>query len=270
MARGRGWLTLAAAAAALLMAEAADAQERGPYALQMERREAVNPRIALNLNLVGADAVGEFEQFVDGGFGGQAGLRLGVDRRAILGIRIDGGFMIYGHERQTVCFSAPIGCRIGTDLTTTNTIGYGGIGPEIAIPGPVSPYAFATYGFSWFSTQSSLSGVDDWDEELFETRHYGDFVGATRFGGGIRFRVGGHDGGAVSIDLGAEYNRNGVAEYLREGDILDHPDGSITLFPNRSEANYMTFRAGVQIGLGGGRDDDRWEDRRRRRDDRRH
>ena len=129
--------------------------------------------------------------------------------------------------------------------------------------------AFATYGFSWFSTQSSLSGVDDWDEELFETRHYGDFVGAARFGGGIRFRVGGHDRGSVSIDLGAEYNRNGVAEYLREGDILDHPDGSITIFPNRSEANYVTFRAGVQIGLGGGRHEDRWDDR-RRRGDRRH
>jgi len=261
MGRGRGWLAIAAGAALMLATEAAEAQQRGPYAAELERRQAVNPRFALNLSLVGADAIGEFEQFVDGGFGGQAGVRLGVDRRAILGIRVDGGFMVYGHERQTVCFSAPIGCRIGTDVTTTNTIGYGGIGPELAVPGPVSPYVFATWGFSWFSTQSSLSGVDDWDEDLFNTRHYGDFVGATRFGGGLRFHVG---GGGVAVDLGAEYNRNGVAEYLREGDILDHPDGSITLFPNRTEANYMTFRAGVQIGLGGGRDDDRWEDRRRR------
>jgi len=208
---------------------------------------------------MGASAVGEFEQLVDAAFGGQAGFRFGIDRRSILALRIDGGFMIYGHERSTLCFPAPIGCRIGTDLTTTNTIGYGGVGPELAIPGDVSPYVFATYGFSWFSTQSSLSGVNDWDEDLFNTRHYNDFVGAQRFGGGLRIRM----NNTIALDLGAEYHRNGVAEYLREGDILDHPDGSITLFPNRTEANLMTFRLGIQIGLGGGRDE-RWEGDRRR------
>lgn len=264
MGRGRGWLVLAAGAVLLLGAEAAAAQERGDWSRRIDRRPAANPAFALDLHLMGADATGEFSEFVDGGFGGQLGLRFGLDRRAIVGLRVDGGFMIYGHERETLCFPAPIGCRIGTDLTTTNTVAYGGVGPELAIPGPVSPYVFATYGISWFSTQSSLSGVDDWDEDLFDTRHYGDVVGAARFGGGLRFGVGGHDGGRVAIDLGAEYHRNGVAEYLREGDILDHPDGSITLFPNRTEANYMTFRVGVQIGLGGGRDDDRWDDRRRR------
>ena len=39
--------------------------------------------------------------------------------------------------------------------------------------------------------------------------------------------------------------------YDAEGDILDHPDGSITLFPNRSEADLMTFRFGVSVGFGG-------------------
>lgn len=263
MGRGRGWLVLATGAVLVAGAEGIEAQDRGSFGREIERRESVNPRFALDLHLLGADAVGEFEQFVDGGFGGQVGMRFGLDRRAVVGLRVDGGFMLYGHERETLCFPAPIGCRIGTDLTTTNTVAYGGVGPEIAIPGTVSPYAFATYGLSWFSTQSSLSGVDDWDEDLFDTRHYGDVVGAARFGGGLRFRVGGHDGGPVAIDLGVDFHRNGVAEYLREGDILDHPDGSITLFPNRTEANYTTFRLGVQIGLGGG-DDDRRYDRRRR------
>jgi len=261
MGRGRGWITVAAGAALIFGTEAAAAQERGPYGQHIERREARNPRFALGLRLMGADAVGEFEQFVDGGFGGEAGFRFGLDRRSILGLRVDGGFMIYGHERQALCFPVPIGCRIGADLTTTNTVAYGGIGPELAIPGSVSPYVFATYGFSWFATQSSLSGVDDWNEDLFNTRNYDDFVGAQRFGGGLRFAVG---GGNVAIDLGAEYHRNGVAEYLREGDILDNPDGSITIFPNRSEANFTTFRVGVQIGLGGG-GDDRWDERERRR-----
>jgi hypothetical protein len=56
----------------------------------------------------------------------------------------------------------------------------------------------------------------------------------------------------VLVDLGATYHRNGVAEYLRKGDIVDHPDGSIELFPNRTEANLVVFRVGVSFGLGGG------------------
>ncbi len=68
--------------------------------------------------------------------------------------------------------------------------------------------------------------------------------------------------GPIAINLGVEYHRNGVAEYLNEGDILDHPDGSITLFPNRTEANMLVLRLGVSFGLGG-RSDDR-DDRRSR------
>lgn len=235
-----------------------EAQRRG--GLRYDERPAA-PRFALGIHLMGADAVGEFGQGVGGGFGGQLGARVGLDEQSILGLRLDGGFMVYGHERQALCFPPPIGCRIGTDLSTTNSVAYMGIGPEIAVPGPISPYVFGTFGFSYFTTNSSLSGANDFDESLFNTRNYGDFVTAARLGGGLRFRIADTGGGnPISLDLGAEYHRNGVAEYLREGDILDHPDGSITLFPQRTEANYMTFRVGVQIGLGGGEDRD-WDQR---------
>ncbi len=244
-----------------------------PSAVEAQRRGGMryiapesNPRFALGIHLMGADAIGEFGQSVDGGFGGQLEGRLGVGDRSILGIRLDGGFMVYGHERQELCFPVPIGCRIGVDLNTTNSVAYFGAGPELAIPGPISPYIFGTLGFSYFSTNSSLSGANDFDEDLFNTRNYSDFVGSARLGGGLRFRIAHSDSGnPISLDLGAEYHRNGVAEYLREGDILDHPDGSVTIFPQRSEANYMTFRLGVQIGLGGGGSDRDWDRRDRGR-----
>jgi hypothetical protein len=206
------------------------------------------PRFHLDLDLLGANPVGQFGQMVGGGFGGQVGLRFAPVPASPILLRMDGGFMVYGHERVNVCFATPIGCRIGADLTTTNTVGYMGVGPELAAPGPVSPYVFGTVGFSYFSTQSSL---DDGytGEDYFNTRHYSDAVVAGRLGGGVRFRLGGPR--SVRMDVGVDYHRNGVAEYLREGDILDHPDGSITLFPNRTEANFMTFRLGVSIPLGG-------------------
>ena len=230
--------------------------------------EAQNPKGWVGINIFGADPVGEFGQLVDDGFGGQLEGRLALDRSGVTSLRIDAGFLVYGHERQTLCFPPPIGCRIGADLNTTNHIGYVGVGPEIAVPGAVSPYVFGTVGFSYFGTSSSLSGVDDWnDDGLFDTRHYSDFVTAGRVGGGLRVQVGSTGAGPVMLDFGAEYHRNGVAEYLRKGDILDHPDGSITLFPNRTEANLYLVRVGVSFGIGGGdRDDhDRDRDDRRRR-----
>jgi hypothetical protein len=53
------------------------------------------------------------------------------------------------------------------------------------------------------------------------------------------------------LDLGADYHHNGTASYLREGDIVDQPDGSIVIYPRRTEANLWSFRLGVSVGLGG-------------------
>lgn len=53
----------------------------------------------------------------------------------------------------------------------------------------------------------------------------------------------------VSFDLSAQATYNGEAVYLRHGGIVDNPDGTLTLSPIRSEANLLTFRAGVAIGL---------------------
>src|SRR6266571_2850091 len=53
----------------------------------------------------------------------------------------------------------------------------------------------------------------------------------------------------VSLDLGASYVRNGQVSYLREGSIVENPDGSFTLQPVRSDANLVVLQAGVSIGL---------------------
>ena len=222
-----------------------------------------SPSAFFGLSFIAANPVGDFGLLVDNGFGLQLEGRFPMAARGVLSLRLDGGFLIYGHERQTSCFAPPIGCRIGVDLTTTNAIAFAGVGPEIAIPGPVSPYVNASVGISYFGTHSSLSGVNDYDED-FNTRNYSDLVTSGRLGGGLRFQVGGSSR-PVLLDIGAEYHRNGIAEYLRKGDIVDYADGSIELFPNRTDANLMTFRLGVTFGIGGQRSDDGDRPRRRRR-----
>lgn len=262
MGRGTRVAAVGLALGGMMWAGAQDAEAQ-------RRRDGFRPpRAHLELDLLGAQGLGQFGDLVGAGFGGQIGARFMVGERSPLYIRLDGGGMIYGLERLDVCFPTPIGCRIGTSVTTTNSVVFLGVGPELAASGPVAPYVFGTVGIGYFSTQSNLSGWDD-PQGVFNTRHYGDLVTAARAGGGLRFRIGGP--GSVSVDLGAAYHRNGVAEYLREGDILDNPDGSITVFPNRTEANFVTFRAGVSIPLGGGRDDpsDDWNDEEWREDRRR-
>jgi hypothetical protein len=57
----------------------------------------------------------------------------------------------------------------------------------------------------------------------------------------------------VLLDLGATVHRNGQASYLRKGSIKDLPDGSIVINPIRSDANFVTYRIGVSIGISTGR-----------------
>ncbi len=204
----------------------------------------------VGISFVAANPVGPLGAFFDQGFGAQiqGGVQMGAQGR--LRLRGDLGVLVYGHERLQLCYALPVGCRIGLDLTTTNTIIFAGIGPEFVLAtGALEPYVYATTGISYFATMSSLSGADE-PGGWAETTNYSDAVMAWKVGGGLRVRVrGGRN--PISLDLGVERHQNGIADFLTEGDILDHPDGSITLFPNRSEANLMTFRFGVSVGLRG-------------------
>jgi hypothetical protein len=234
----RRWWTALAMGCALLAAEGIDAQEYS------------GPRAFLGLSFVAGNPLGNLGAFFDQGFGAQleGSWAMTEDRR--LRLRTDLGGLVYGHERFGLCH--PVGCRIGVDLTTTNNIFFGGVGPEYVFStGAFEPYVFGTLGFSYFATISSLSGADEY-HDYFDTTNYSDVVMAWKFGGGARVRV--HQGRhPISLDFGVERHENGIANFLTEGDILDNPDGSITLFPNRSEADLMTFRFGVSIGFGGER-----------------
>ena len=202
----------------------------------------------MGFSFVAADPVGELGAFFDQGFGLQFDGALALAAEGHLRLRGDLGFVIYGHERQGFCYATPIGCRIGLDLTTTNSILFAGLGPELAVPmGPVEPYVHATVGVSYFATTSSLKGADGYDE-FGETTNYSDAVLAYTLGGGLRMALR-RGPKPIYLDLAVERHQNGIVDFLTEGDIVDHPDGSITVLPNRSEANLLAFRLGLSFGI---------------------
>ncbi|MCJ7626837.1 MAG: hypothetical protein MUO50_00470, partial [Longimicrobiales bacterium] len=210
------------------------------------------PKAHVGMNLIVGDPVGEFEQFVGASLGADFFGRLPMDPRGVLSLRADMGFLIYGHESQRVCIQG-IGCRIQARLQTDNGIFFGGIGPELAIPSRYfRPYVHAFMGFAYFNTSSSLE--DLWGEEdMFQTENFGDGGFSWGLGGGLEWNV---KRGRTPIDLnfGARYHHHGVMEYLTKGDIVDNPDGSITMYPVLSEANLMTYHLGLTIGIPRGGD----------------
>ena len=212
---------------------------------QHVRHEA--PAAALGISFLVGDPLGAFSDYVDAGFGAEFFGRFPLEPQGLVSLRAELGFLIYGYESKRVCFEG-VGCRVQARLQTTNNIFYGGIGPELGLPLDwIRPYVNASLGFGYFNTTSSLESL--WGErDLFSTENLGDGTFSVGVGWGLemnvlRGRV------PVAINLGARYHKNGTMEYLTEGDILDHPDGSVTLFPIVSEANLITYRVGVTVGI---------------------
>lgn len=193
---------------------------------------------------------GEFGDYVDHAFGGDLHYIHALDRDGMVALRVDAGMAMYGHERYTV------GDDYGyvSDITTSNNIAWIGVGPQIGVPdGRLRPYvnAYAGYSFLWTSTT-----IDD--DYYYEDPYYDDDYSITEqddwsfsYGGGAGLYIPVRQGyNPISIDLGVRYHNNGDMEYLREGDIVGNPDGSVTLSPVRSDTDLLTYHIGFSVGVG--------------------
>ena len=234
MGRGVAKTVLLLGGVFLLSGEAA-AQRYGPR----------GPGGFFGVSFVAADAVGALGTVVDQGFGLELGGGVPLAAGGHLRLRGDFGFLVYGYEKIRYCSFV---CRVESQVTTTNSIGYAGIGPELVLArGDIEPYVHASAGLTYFGTHSQLNDYDGYGPYL-ETTNYSDAVLGFKYGGGLRVRVGGGHK-PVFLDLGVERHDNGIVNYLTEGDIVDNPDGSVTLYPNRSDADLVTYRIGISIGV---------------------
>ena len=236
----RSLTALAAFVASTAIASALPAQ-----ANPTRRTDPSLPRGYGDIRFTVSQPIGAFEDFIGEGYGVTGGFVWNLDRDRVFGIRAEGGFVQYGNERTSHCL---INCRIGVDVNTSNDIIFAGIGPQITVPaGLFRPYLNATAGLSYFFTHSSVSGDDEYDD-YFDTTNHDDAVFALTGGGGFLIPLSMRRT-PVLLDIGATFHRNGKATYLREDSIRDLPDGSIRISPIRSEANFVTYRFGVSIGI---------------------
>jgi len=195
---------------------------------------------------IGIRSQREFRNYVYGGLGLGGSVLVQPRPSSVLGLRVEGGFAIYGRETKRVPLSNTV-ARVDVDMTTSNNIFMIGVGPQLTAPsGPVRPYLAGTVGLVSFFTETSVNGSDD-NYQFASSQNLGDGNLAWTLSSGFYIPV---RAGKTpwSIDLGATYHKNGRLEYLRKGDIIDNNDGTITLNRIRSEADFLAIRIGVRIG----------------------
>lgn len=196
-----------------------------------------------------AAPTGDFRDHVDLGGGAGFGGVLLLGDNGLAGLRAEGSFIIYGAETSRVPLSPTIPF-VDVDVETTNSILAAGLGPQIYLgSGPIRPYLYGTVGFAYFVTSTSVRGMYE-DEPIASTTNFDDFQLALTGGGGLSVEIRGGQN-PLSLDLSASYQHNGLTEYLANGadNLVRGRRGTWTANPIISDANLMTYRAGVTVGI---------------------
>jgi hypothetical protein len=113
--------------------------------------------------------------------------------------------------------------------------------------GILRPWAKVGLSGLVFSTGTSVNGTDFDDEPIASTTNYSDGTAALVAGAGLLVPL----GRIAAIDIGARYHHGGTASYLKEGSIVDNPDGSITITPLRSRTPFVLYTIGVSLRIPG-------------------
>jgi opacity protein-like surface antigen len=205
------------------------------------------PRMEAGAAFEYAQPVGDFRQNVRQGFGGAGHFVLGLDPQAIIGIRIDAGFINYGNDTHYVPFSTSVRQIIVREETSNNIV-VASIGPQLTLPiGGVRPYVNAGIGLAYFYTQTSLA-TDDNSQQIAQTTNYSD--NSLAYTAGAWFNVPLTSGSSpISLNVGARYNSVASARYLTKGDIMDDPNSQfgIIITPHETAADFIAYQVGVSF-----------------------
>lgn len=215
----------------------------------VDSNTVIIPRWHVGVAAAIGQPVGDFKQNVNSAAGLQAHVLLRLDRYGLAAIRLQGGWLNYGHESQRSCLATTQGCRVAVDVTTANGIASLAVGPQFSFPlGPLRTYGYGLVGLSRFATLSGLGGgiVPD---IVAADENFGD-AGLVWSGGvGITLPV----RQSSTIDVGVAYQGHGRRNYLIKGGLTDNPDGSLALDIKRSNANLYTISVGVTTAIAWGR-----------------
>lgn len=197
---------------------------------------------------------GEFKENVDKVSVGGTGFFLYQLPAPMFSVGVSFSYIEYGKDTRSELFA---NLPVYVDVTTTNDILYGHLMAQIQPPkGVIRPYLNGLFGFSMFSTQTTIENQESNDEndEIASTTHSRDTALNYGFGGGLTIRV--YDGSknmedgisAVSIDLGVRYLKGGNAVYVKEGTV-EVVNNEIVFETFESETDIVTGHIGVTFNF---------------------
>jgi hypothetical protein len=201
---------------------------------------------------LGADAAmvqpkGEFANNIGRGWGLNTTGLFRLDDKGYLQLRADAGLAQYGSETKKIPLN-PITGRVSLKVETSNMIGWVGLGGQLQIPdGPFRPYVNGSLAYTDFATESSLKGTDEGSGAL-STRNQHDGSHAWVYGAGVNIPFGKRFTSGM-LNFGARYYSGGQAAYLKKGDIIDNPDGTISFTPRRSKTDMILWQLGASFTL---------------------
>ena len=211
---------------------------------QIVNRPQIPSRFTVGGDLAISQPKGEFANNVPTGYGFDVTGLLKLDPQGWFGIRGDVGQVRYGHEHVNLGFFGPNAIEL--DLNTDNRIEFGELGLQLQFPdGAFRPYANASYAGVHFTTESCVSNPDGFVQDQCHSNH-GDWASAGVFGGGVIIPFG---KSLAALNLGARYHYGAKATYLRQGDIVDNPDGTVTLNVRSSKTDLVLWQIGFTYNI---------------------
>jgi hypothetical protein len=151
-----------------------------------------------------------------------------------LGLRIDGGWMVYENLYQ------------GSGISTTSQIATLGAGPQLTLgSGSLRVYGFATVGGAWFFSGISSGDCGCSTADIHVT---GDLTTSTSAGGGVLlFLSTGHT--PIAIDIGARGARHDNVRYIPVDGFTRNSDGSVSANYVESPVIMRVLQIGVSVGI---------------------
>ncbi len=151
-----------------------------------------------------------------------------------LGLRIDGGWMVYENRYQ------------GAGISTTSQIATLGAGPQITLgSGALRIYGFATVGGAWFFSDISSGDCGCSTSDFHIT---GDLTTSTSAGGGaLLFLSTGHT--PIAIDIGGRGARHDNVRYIPVDGFTKNPDGTVTAKYVSTPVIMRVLQIGVSVGI---------------------
>jgi hypothetical protein len=161
------------------------------------------------------------------------------------------GYINYGYESRRVPFNqwAP---DVPVDVNRLNNlVNFHFLFQVLPFEGSVKPYLDILFGGNYIFTTTEIKSDN---EQIASTTNFDDFGWSYGGGGGLLIRLTDFEQSeermspsSLWLDLKFRYLYGTEAEYLKEGSVDIHNDGTVTYYYSKSKIDLITIHLGVVV-----------------------